>query len=116
MTALLCRGFPWSQSPFFSATVHLPLFWYEPLLLRFVFQTSGAGPAMDLYGRLAWCVLGGVACAALGWRCLGRLDAESTRRWELRTIVWLMVALVLAGSLQVTQLVQRHPTPLELPR
>ena len=100
---------------FLVTAVRVPLFWYLPLDRKFELQTYGSGAAMDFYGRLLWCVLAGLAFGALGaWR-LPHLDEAGVRRWELRAIAWLALLLVLAGALHLTQLVGRHPVPLELP-
>ena len=100
---------------FLVSAVRMPVLWYLPIERRFEFQTFGGGAAMDFYGRLLWCVLAGLAIAAVAsWR-LPALDEVAVGRWERRTIVWLGLMLVLAGALHVTQLVGRNPVPLELP-
>ncbi len=99
---------------FFVTTVRVPLFWYLPLERQFAFGVLGTGAAMDFYGRLLWSVIGGLAVGAIGaWR-LPVLDEPAVRRWELRAIAWLGLLLVLTTALHVTQLVGRHPVPLDL--
>ena len=101
---------------FFVTAVRVPLLWYHPLERRFDFQWLGTGAAMDFYGKLLWCLAGGLLGWAVAWRALGGVADAETRRWELRLIAWLGTLLVLASALHVTQLVQRNPVPLELPR
>lgn len=112
--ALGAAGFV--AADFLATAVRVPLLWYQPLERRFELQTLGTGAAMDFYGRLLWCALAGLAVGVAAWGMLGRLDEQRTRQWELRAITWLTAALLLAGALHVTQLVQRNPVPLELPR
>jgi hypothetical protein len=101
---------------FLCSVLHLPLFFYEPIQRVWVWGRYVQSPAMDLYGHLLWCLVGGALGFAAGWLLFKAPDDASTARWARRGTGWLLSLLVLAAALHVTTLAQRHPTPLERPR
>lgn len=101
----------------FLVTVqHPPALWYEPVERRFSFARFGAGAAMGFYGLLAWCVLAGALCFALGLWLYRRSDEAAQRKWAVRSTLWLGLVVALTAGLHVNMLVQRNPVPLELPK
>ncbi len=98
----------------FPAISPLRVFWYYPLLHRWVFELRPTGLAMDWYGRSLFTFYAGAVAFAVTYLVARPFKAISQRALLLCT-AWAVTATLLAMGVYTFQLIVREPTPEPLP-